>query len=99
MADTEIILKEIQELKNLALLSTKTALTLADAAILTGLSNSHIYKLCCYRKIPYYKSSGGKHSYFDRNELNAWMLNRRIKTDEELETEAATHVVNSKKRK
>ena len=93
----EDVLKELSELKNLTLLGAKKALTLGEAAILTGLSKSHIYKMCCYKKIPYYKANGGgKYTYFDRDELNDWMLCRRIKTNDEMETEAVNHIVNGK---
>ena len=70
----DILLKELQELKNLTLLGAKQALTMSDAALLTGLSKSHLYKLVCFRQIPYYKSNGGKLTYFDKDELNRWML-------------------------
>ena len=92
-----MILKELQELKTLTLLGAKKALTMSDCALLTGLSKSHIYKLVCAKKIPYYKSDGGKLTYFDKNELTAWMLNRRIKTNDELETEAVNYVVTGRK--
>lgn len=88
--------KEMQELKNLTLLSAKEALTMSDAALLTGLSKSHLYKLVCYKKIPYYKSHGGKLVYFEKNELNSWMLQHRIKTNDEIEHEAANIIVNGK---
>jgi excisionase family DNA binding protein len=68
-----VFLKELQELKNLTLLGAKTALTMDDAALLTGLSKSHLYKLCCRKAIPYYKN-GGKLTYFDKVELNNWLL-------------------------
>jgi excisionase family DNA binding protein len=95
----ENILKELQELKNLALLGAKQALTMSDASLLTGLSKSHIYKLTCAKKIPYYKSQGGKLTYFDKGELNKWLLQCRVKTSDELETEAANYLVNSKVQK
>lgn len=95
MDDT--ILKQLQELKNLTLLGAKQALTMTDAALLTGLSKSHLYKLVCYRRIPHFKSDGGKLTYFDKDELNGWMLQRRIKTSSELETEAATYIVTGKR--
>jgi excisionase family DNA binding protein len=66
---------------------------------LTGLSKSHLYKLVCAKKIPYYKSQGGKLTYFDKEELNGWMLQHRIKTVDETETEAANYIVSGKKRK
>jgi excisionase family DNA binding protein len=67
-----------------------------DASLYTGLSKSHIYKLVCYKKIPYYKSQGGKLTYFDKAELEQWMLNRRIPTNDELEQEAANYLVTGK---
>jgi excisionase family DNA binding protein len=93
------ILSELQELKNLTLLNAKQALTMSDTALLTGLSKSHIYKLVCAKKIPYYKSQGGKLTYFDKSELNKWLLQNRVKTSDELETEAATYVVTGKAKK
>jgi len=91
------ILKELQEIKNLTLLGAKQALTMNDAALFTGLSKSHLYKLVCFRDIPFYKSSGGKLTYFDRDELNRWMLHRRTKTNEEVEAEALKYAVTGKK--
>jgi len=90
------VLKELQELKNLTLLGTKRALNMDDAVLFTGLSRSHLYKLCCYHKIEHWKSNGGKHTYFDKSELTAWMLHRRIKTDDELAAEAANHCISSR---
>jgi excisionase family DNA binding protein len=93
------ILKELQELKNLTLLGAKQALTMSDTALLTGLSKSHLYKLVCAKKIPYYKSQGGKLTYFDKGELNRWLLQHRVKTSDEIETEAATYCVTGKAKK
>jgi excisionase family DNA binding protein len=77
----EIIQSELQEIKQLTLLAAKKALTMSDASLLTGLSKSHIYKCVCRKEIPYYKSSGGKLTYFDKDELNAWMLQHRVNTN------------------
>jgi len=91
------ILNELQELKNLTLLGVKQALTMNDAALLTGLSKSHLYKLVMNKKVPYYKSDGGKLTYFDKQELTAWQLQHRIKTTAEIETEAANFCLFGKK--
>jgi hypothetical protein len=48
------------------------------------------------KEIPYYKSDGGKLTYFDKSEVEAWCLKHRVKTDDELETEAATYIVTGK---
>ena len=98
MEKFEMLVKELQELKNLTLLGVKKALTMTDAALLTDLSKSHLYKLCCYKKIPHYKSNGGKHTYFDKTELEKWMLNRRVLTNDEIEQAAISHCVTGKRR-
>lgn len=56
-------------------------------AIYTGLSKTYLYKLTASRKIPCWKPFG-KMLYFKRSELDAWMLQHPIKTDEQLEAEA-----------
>ena len=94
----DIILSELQELKKLTVLAAKKALTMSDAALLTGLSKSHLYKECCAKKIPHWKSDGGKLTYFDKDELNGWMLQHRVKTNAELETEAANYIVTGKRK-
>jgi excisionase family DNA binding protein len=40
-----------------------------------GLSKSHIYKLTCHKKIPFYKKS--KHLYFDRVQIENWIKSSR----------------------
>jgi excisionase family DNA binding protein len=90
------IIKELQEIRQLTLLGTKKVLTMNDAALLTGLSKSHLYKLVCRKEIPYYKSQGGKITYFNRDELNDWMLQHRVKTNDEIEAEAITYTVTGK---
>ena len=92
------ILNELQELKKLTLLGVKKALTMGDCALITGLSKSHIYKLVMNKKIPYWKSDGGKLTYFDKQEIEAWLLQHRVKTADEIETEAASYVLLGKKR-
>lgn len=88
---------ELQEIKQFTLLGAKKALTMNDCSLLTGLSKSHLYKLVCAKKIPYYKSAGGKLTYFDKSEIEAWQLQHRVKTSSELETEAATYTVTGKR--
>lgn len=89
--ETEI-LEKLDRIEQTALLGAKQALSMNDASQLTGLSKSTLYKMVCQKKIPYYKSQGGKFTYFDRDELNKWMLNVRIQTKEEIEIEAETYL-------
>ena len=91
----EEVFKELQELKNLAVLGSKQALTMNDVSVLTGLSKSHLYKLVMRKQIPHYKS-GGKLTYFDKEEVTKWLLKHKVKTVEELDAEAATYCVTGK---
>lgn len=93
----EVIMNELKELKKLTLLGAKTALNMNDVCLLTGLSKSHLYKLVCNKQVPYYKSAGGKLTYFNKNEIENWLLCHRIKTNEEIEQAAIKHCVTSKK--
>jgi excisionase family DNA binding protein len=69
---------------------TKAVLNLDEACNLTGLSKSHIYKLTCWGKIPYYKQS--KHLFFDRLELEAWLKTNQFKDHKALSKDASTYV-------
>lgn len=87
MAD-ERILQELQEIKNAALLAAKPILTMDDAAAFMGVTKSNLYKLVSGKRIPHYKSVGGKFTYFKRVELEQWLTAVRVPTDEELEQQA-----------
>ena len=74
-----------------AVLSNKTVLTLDEAAAFTGLSASSIYKLTSNQEIPHFKPRG-KMLYFNRDELESWLMQRRVKTTDEIEAAARNHV-------
>ena len=94
-----VLKTEMAEIKRYGLLSAKQVLSVNDASLLTGLSLSHLYKMCCFKQIPYWKSPGGKITVFDKDELITWMKHRRIKTNDELESEAANIVTGKRKGK
>lgn len=74
-----------------AILQTKEALNVEDVVLLTGLSKSHIYKLCWAQKIPYYKDPMGKMLHFKKSEIEGWMLHHRVPTAAELAEMARTY--------
>ena len=59
-------------------LSNKAALTLDECALYTGMAKSYIYKLTHEGVIPYSKPNGKK-IFFDRLELDQWLLGNKIK--------------------
>jgi excisionase family DNA binding protein len=75
-----------------AILSQKTVLTFDEAARYVGTSKSDLYKKTCSRTIPHYKPRG-KMVYFERTELDNWLLQNRIATTEEIEAEAQNYSV------
>jgi len=93
----ETLQKQDERLRNIeSLLSVqKNVLNIDEVCTLTGLSKSHVYKLTCYQKIPFYKKS--KHLFFDRIEIENWLKENRFKPSDELKKEAATYVTLNKK--
>lgn len=69
--------KRLDEIKRLTLLQTKKALTVEDVANLTGYSKAYVYKLTSEGRLPYYKPNG-KAIYFDRDEIERYMLSNRV---------------------
>jgi excisionase family DNA binding protein len=73
------------------LLSQKVVLNFDEVAAYTGLSKSYLYKLSCSGGIPCYKPQG-KHIYFNKPEIDQWLLQNRKATTNELDSQAATFV-------
>lgn len=92
----EIILSKLEAIERNTLLASKNVLTIDDAALLTGMSKSHIYKLTCSKQIPFYRPNG-KLVYFDRQELEGWLKQNRVNTTAEAEQAAITYVMRNKK--
>lgn len=76
-------------------LENKEVLTLNEVALYTGLSKSHIYKLCSTGGIPFYKPFG-KVNYFDKSEIIQWLKQNRVATTKEIEGKASTFVTLNK---
>ncbi len=73
--------------------SERGLLTTAEAAQYLGVKPSYLYKMMMRRAIPYYKPSG-KLCFFSREDLDAWLTSIRIKSQNEIESEAARYIVN-----
>ena len=84
-------MEQLNRIEKYTLLSAKNVLSLDDVSVLTGLSKSHLYKLTCRHQIPHYKPNG-KQVYFDRGEVENWMKQNRVATEQEIEEKAATYV-------
>ena len=81
-------LKQVADLITANIIGTqKEVLTSDEAARYLGVSKSCLYKWTMSRQIPHYKPNG-KMCYFNRKEVESWMQNNRVATDDELERQA-----------
>lgn len=67
-------------------------LNLRNASTFLELSVSSLYKRTMNREIPFYKV--GSRIYFKRAELLDWVFANRVKTMDEINSEAALHLAN-----
>lgn len=74
----------------------KNVLTFSEASEYTGMSKSTLYKLTSKRAIPHYKPNG-KMVYFERDELDKWLLSNRITPQSEIEEAAQAYCMANKK--
>lgn len=74
---------------------SKKVLTFEEAANYMGVSKSFLYKATSQKLISHYKPNG-KMIFFDREELEAYLLSVRVKPQSEIEEAASTYVVTGK---
>lgn len=75
-------------------METKKVLTFNETADYMGISKSCLYKMTMNRTIPHYKPNG-KMIYFEREEVEAYLLSVKVKTSDEIKQEART-ILNKK---
>lgn len=63
-------------------------LTFAQACEFLGVTRTAMYTMTCRKQIPYYKPNG-KNVYFLESDLLAWIGSKRVKSNKEIESEAA----------
>lgn len=80
-----------------AVLSQKNVLTFDEAVQFTGLSKSYLYKLTSTQQVPHSKPRA-KLLYFERSELEKWLLQNRVPTAEEIEQQAINHCYTKNKK-
>ncbi len=70
----------------------KEVLTFNEAAIYLDVSHSHLYKMTSTGVIPSYKPNGKK-LYFNRAELDSWLLSNKQLSQEEIGQQAANYLI------
>ena len=92
----ERVFEQLDRIERNSLLAAKKALRIEDVAILTGLSKSCLYKLTFACQIPHYKT--GKQLYFEKSEIEAWMLQNKVSSKKEISQTADEYIMNKKMR-
>ena len=93
---TEEIKQQLDRIEN-SLANQKEVLTLEEAAQYIGFSKSYLYKLTSSAKIPHYKPAG-KLCYFNRFELDEWLQQNRISTQDEIYSKAQSYCMTQRKK-
>lgn len=98
MSETDIIeiRATLDRIERLSLIGAKNVLDVQEAAIYTRLSKQHIYRLTSNKQIPHFKKA--RKLYFKKSELEDWMLESKVLTEEEVQREAETYTEAHKRR-
>jgi len=81
MITLEDISQRLEKLEKATALS-KNVLSIDEVALLTGYSVKYLRLLISKRDIPYYRR--GNRLFFCRSEVEGWMLEQRVPTNEEV---------------
>lgn len=76
-------------------LNSKEVLTVDEAARYMGIAKSTLYKMMMRREIPYSKPNG-KVCFFDRQELEAWLMSNRVATADEIRDKAQAYCAHTR---
>ena len=91
----ELIYQKLESIEKMLIeqnLLKKDVLNFIEAALYLDVSHSHLYKLTSTGAIPFYKPNGKK-VYFNRQELDTWLLRKRQTTSDEIEQQAADYLL------
>jgi len=76
----------------------KNILSFDEASKFLNLSKSYLYKLTSSGQIPHYKPQG-KMLYFEKSELEYWLRQNPVKTNQQILQESELHLINAMRKK
>ena len=94
-ANETIIIDKLNKLETLSVSSVKQILTVEDLINYTGFSRSYIYKLVHKNIIPYSKPNG-KTLFFQKNEIDSFLLQNKSASVSQLEQKAYNYTNSTK---
>ena len=84
----EAIMARLDRLEELIGRASSPVMDARECATYVGVSLGSLYRMTSERKIPHYKM-GENRLLFNREEIDRWMMRERVRTRDELRTEAA----------
>ena len=96
MTTLEDIAKRLDRLEGMVALSAKVVFDITDVAEITGYSVKYLRQLVARRDIPHYRR--GNRLYFNRDEIEDWMMGERIPTNEEMSIKAMGYLTSKTNR-
>ncbi len=81
--ENDIILRKLEKIEQY-IVGTKKVLNADELSVYTGFKKSYIYKLIHKKQIPYSKPNG-KMLFFDREEVDLWLLTNKSNSSAEIE--------------
>lgn len=88
-----------KEMKEAMIVSQKEVVNVKELSFLTGLSVGTIYNLVSAKKIPHYKSDGGRLTFFKRKEIENYLCSVRVSTYKEMEQTAIANSLEERRSK
>ena len=76
----------------------RNLMTTTEAARYLGVKPSYLYKMMMRRAIPDYKP-GGKLCFCAKEDLDVWLKRVRIKSQDEIDSEASRYLISREKNK
>jgi putative excisionase len=95
MSEIEMLREQLDRIE-VGLLGQKKVLNFSEACSYVGVSKSQMYKMTSNKEIPHSKPRA-KMIYFNREELDEWLLQNRVSTADEVQSEALAYVMSHRK--
>jgi excisionase family DNA binding protein len=83
---------ELRRLIETSIIPIKRVMNITEVAEFASVSESLIYKLTAAKKIPFSRPFG-RAMYFDRFEIEEWLLSFRIQTEKDTQREANSQIL------
>lgn len=94
--ENNAIIQKLNQLEKLIIGTTKQIFTVEDVVNYTGFSRSYVYKLVHNNILPYSKPNN-RTLFFNKKEIDDWLLQNKSKSVSQLENEASNYTNLKKK--